>query len=131
LDNHYGYDYIIEDDSFAKPLGDDSSRLMSGCDKFEKRNDLLYVGRYGSNGGGKGQAKFLQRVDPQLLRGYRVQFYGANWNQAIADKLTAIASLRNISVAVSGPVSKQQILAHLCVAKVRHQYCARAPVISR
>jgi glycosyltransferase involved in cell wall biosynthesis len=122
MENMMGYDHVIADESFIKPLQDGSIQDMKHCQEVDKVNDLIYVGRYEPVRNAKGQLAFLQRVDPRLLEGFTVHFYGANPETGLPETLERIGRERNVSVVAHAPSSKQELLAHVCRSKGQLHY---------
>lgn len=118
--NVMGFDKVIPDNSFVKPLQDTSVNLMKSCGSRPRSNKLMYVARYGS--GGKGQLEFLERVDPRLLQGYTVEFYGGNFSHTAAHELQETAQRRGISVLVHPAIPKTDLLLQICLSKGQIHY---------
>lgn len=123
--NYWGFDQVIHDHTFMKPLQQESVLGMRDCHAHDKVNDLIYVGRFDKPE--KGQAAFLKRADPDLLAGFTVHFYGAKVSagrEAIV-ALQELAVRRGIRVQVHGEVPKRELLAHVCRAAGQLHYAMR------
>jgi len=117
--NTLNFTKVIDDNSFMKPLARASAQILEqDCTLGAgwRERDLLYIGRLKHT---KGQLEFLRRIDPALLAGYTVHFYGGG-DRSDARPLIAemrnVATLRGISVEIHGRVSKPRVLRHLCKA---------------
>jgi len=114
-ENIFGFDHIIPDNSFFKPMGEKGG-LLSGlrrCYRHDKQADLLYVARFQEY---KGQLKFLQQADPALLRGFTVHFYGSGGEAEYLRRIAETAAGRGIAINLHSRVSKQTLMAHSCHA---------------
>jgi len=113
--NKFNFTKVVEDDTFMKPLARSSVMfLRRKCAEAKKRsNDLLYIARLKDF---KGQLQFLRRIDPSLLKGLTMHFYGAGAPR-YTEKLHQVAKERGISAVVHGMVPKSDVLAHICRAR--------------
>lgn len=118
--NIFGFNTIIEDDSFFKPMGGkgEIADEMNGCHRRRKSSDLLYVARYKEH---KGQLKFVEQADPFLLRGYTIHFYGGGATDDAAGKtyynaIIATARSKGIRVQLNNHVAKSDLMHHMCTA---------------
>eukprot|EP00951_Prasinocladus_malaysianus_P027846 scaffold251616_cov32-Prasinocladus_malaysianus.AAC.1 len=119
--NIFGYKHVIPDDSFFKPLGGSSETIgwMGQCHKNNKtKDDLLYVARFIDH---KGQLKFVQQADAELLKGYTIHMYGAGGLEDATGRryvldIQSTALNRGISVSINHQVPKQELLHHMCTA---------------
>lgn len=109
---NFPFTHVIPDTSYMKPLDDASlEQIQDKCSMSNRQNDIMYVGRFVSS---KGQDKFLETVDPRLLEGYTVHFYGSFLNAPLLDFLPDIAKRRGISIAIHQSVSKAALLDMFC-----------------
>ena len=108
---------VVDDNTFMKPLARASAQILEeDCvlTADQRVKDLLYIGRLKHT---KGQLEFLKRIDPALLKGYTVHFYGGGDRmdaRPLMEEMRRVASTRAISVEVHGRVSKPRVLRHLC-----------------
>jgi len=109
----FPFNFTIHDNEFVKPLSTDSFlELHHLCANEPKVKDLLYVGRYWE---GKGQTRFLELVDPAMLLGYHLHFFGSAYTSSdYPQKIEALAQSRNITVTVHPSVGKRELLRHYC-----------------
>mmetsp|Transcript_39408 Transcript_39408/g.102083 ORF Transcript_39408/g.102083 Transcript_39408/m.102083 type:complete len:528 (-) Transcript_39408:337-1920(-) len=115
MTNPHRFDMMIPDGSFFKPLTPNVATKLARCARPEvpKKRELMYVGRYA---GWKGQLNFLQRVDPTLLRGYTIKFYGQG-SRGYAQRLKTTAARRNISAEVSPRgIPHARLMLHTCAS---------------
>eukprot|EP00951_Prasinocladus_malaysianus_P037976 scaffold412356_cov31-Prasinocladus_malaysianus.AAC.1 len=118
--NLFGFDHIVSDNSFFKPMGGKTEimELIKRCDQGEKSSDLLYIARLFPY---KGQLKFIEQARPELLRGHTIHFYGSGGRstpegRAYVKEIEAAGERRGIRVKVHFLVTKQELLAHVCRA---------------
>ena len=118
--NVFGFDTIIEDDSFFKPMGGrgEASDTIKNCYRNAKKSDLLYVARYKEY---KGQLKFLSQADPALLTGYTIHFYGGGANEdAVGERyfraISRTARAKDIRIVMHKHVEKENLLKRICTA---------------
>eukprot|EP00873_Tetraselmis_striata_P004326 jgi/Tetstr1/424590/TSEL_015115.t1 len=118
--NIFGFDHIIPDNSFFKPMGgnDDLLNSLKRCWRNDKKKDLLYVARFQEY---KGQLKFVQQADARLLRGFTVHFYGSGGHEKFTGRkyvrqIEETAQARGIKVIVHGRVRKEALMEHACRA---------------
>lgn len=118
--NIFGFDHIVPDDSFFKPMGGEDGLLeqLKRCYREDKKKDLLYVARYHEY---KGQLKFVQQANPSLLHGFTIHFYGSGGlgsftGRKYAKKIMEAAEERGIKVAIHGRVKKRVLMDHACRA---------------
>jgi hypothetical protein len=110
----FNFHHYIHDQSYMKPLAKSSLRdMLSSCSAETKGKNLIYVGRYTE---GKGQVAFLETVDPEMLKGYNVNFYGGSISPSkeYLNAMTSTAAKRGISITVHPPVSKSEVLQQYC-----------------
>jgi glycosyltransferase involved in cell wall biosynthesis len=114
-ENIFGFDHIVPDNSFFKPMGEKGGLLaeLSRCYRNDKLPDLLYVARYEEY---KGQLKFVQQADPALLHGFTVHFYGGGGEAEYMQRVTEAAAARGIQVKLHTRVSKRDLMSHSCKA---------------
>eukprot|EP00951_Prasinocladus_malaysianus_P043414 scaffold541615_cov48-Prasinocladus_malaysianus.AAC.1 len=116
-----GFNRVVLDDSFFKPVDPTIKQHLQGCAYGEKQNDILFTGRFQTSDH-KGQLKFLQTVPPEELRGFTVHYYGGlptqeHEFQFVKDRLESTGRELGISVVVHGMVEHEKLLAHMCRAR--------------
>ena len=111
----FNFDHVIPDNEFLKPIATEAYEdMMSYCSRVKKTNRLLYVGRYVAK---KGQVEFLSIVNPRLLSGYVVDFYGAGFERReVVEQMRQIATDRGISITINKAVDHSKLLRLYCAA---------------
>eukprot|EP00951_Prasinocladus_malaysianus_P035156 scaffold360044_cov30-Prasinocladus_malaysianus.AAC.1 len=117
----FGFRHVIHDNDFLKPLAAESFKSMRRfCRRVDKQKRLMYVGRYVDS---KGQLDFLRAVNPEMLRGYTVDFYGAGYQAGGRPaEIEGLAKSRGISVEVHDSVSHQTLLKAYCTSAGQVHY---------
>jgi len=113
LSQMFPFNRVVHDDDFPKPMSPAAVAAMEKhCTGVTKRREFVYVGRYVPS---KGQRQFLELVDPQLLAGYHVNFFGAGFDGSeYPQQLVQLAQARNISITVHPPVDSHGLRSHYC-----------------
>eukprot|EP00873_Tetraselmis_striata_P044232 jgi/Tetstr1/464496/TSEL_009254.t1 len=116
MTNPHGFQMMIPDASFFKPLAPGIADKLALCARPEvpKAKDLMYVARYQ---GEKGQLNFLQHVEPRLMDGYTVKFFGKGAG-GYAQRIRDAAARRNISAEVSPRhISHERLMLQTCASR--------------
>mmetsp|Transcript_29349 Transcript_29349/g.82772 ORF Transcript_29349/g.82772 Transcript_29349/m.82772 type:complete len:468 (+) Transcript_29349:335-1738(+) len=108
----FGFDAVIDDNSFPKPVSNCAAATLQACSGVEKGRELAYVARMTA---GKGQLRFLETVEPKLLEGTTVNLFGRADSRAYVQQLKSTAAKRGIAIAV-GKLSKNALFKRLCRA---------------
>jgi len=114
--NEYGFDSVVHDYEFLKPVSPSVLEGIGECSRASKEDVLVYPARF-SEHDHKGQAHFLQHISPRDLDGFAVEFYGFGNKPEVFDSLLTIARERNITARVLGQVSQEELLRAMCRAK--------------
>eukprot|EP00873_Tetraselmis_striata_P035718 jgi/Tetstr1/455982/TSEL_042761.t1 len=109
----FDFDAIIDDGSFVKPSSPCAHEALAKCRYDKKQDALLYVARISD---GKGQKAFIENVDPEMLKGYKVHFYG-DGPAILKQEIAEAAKSRGIQAQVHGAVSKDTVFQALCMGK--------------
>lgn len=120
-DNTYQFSRVVKDTDFVKPPALDHMQTFMGSGRFScaatpKQDILIFPGMY-TESDEKGQAAFLQAIDPVLVQGYNIRFFGAGLTDQIADRLHMIADRRRISISVDGLIDQKMLMHEMCTAK--------------
>eukprot|EP00873_Tetraselmis_striata_P023773 jgi/Tetstr1/444037/TSEL_031976.t1 len=111
----FDFDVIIDDSSFAKPMNDCALMALEKCVRKPRENALVYVARLVDH---KGQLSFIKKADPELLKGYTIEFYGQKQQPpSYVVEMKEVAREKGIRVRVEGRVGKSQLFRRLCSAK--------------
>lgn len=109
----FDFDAIVDDGSFVKPSSPCAHEALAKCRNKRKDNILLYVARMNP---AKGQIAFLEHVDPEMVAGYTIHFYGHGAPDQVQE-VKDIARRKGLSIEVHGEVDKQEIFEGLCTGK--------------
>mmetsp|Transcript_35537 Transcript_35537/g.100592 ORF Transcript_35537/g.100592 Transcript_35537/m.100592 type:complete len:485 (+) Transcript_35537:171-1625(+) len=112
-ENVFGFQRIIGDETFLKPVGREAAARLALCIDKQKENKLLYIARYRPT---KGLVWFLEGIDPTLLKGYSIHVYGEVDSPRLKGRAQAIAKLRGLPVVFHAEVPKAKLLQELCSA---------------
>mmetsp|Transcript_22461 Transcript_22461/g.62304 ORF Transcript_22461/g.62304 Transcript_22461/m.62304 type:complete len:614 (+) Transcript_22461:94-1935(+) len=98
-------DVSIDTTSFVKPVSRCAREILFTSRRTYPEN-FVYVGKLTPS---KGQLRFLKTVDPRMLIGTAVHFYGDDSNKAEKEAIFQVAAERKIDINVHGMVSKLEL----------------------
>mmetsp|Transcript_14684 Transcript_14684/g.41311 ORF Transcript_14684/g.41311 Transcript_14684/m.41311 type:complete len:461 (-) Transcript_14684:57-1439(-) len=118
-ENYFGFSRVVSEVDFVKPISQEalsSVDTVVNCAAKPKQNYLIFTGAYGK-ADRKGQKTFLENVDPEDVRGFKLYFFGGELTDSIKEELQHIADQRGIDVAVSGTVTHRWMVHYICYSK--------------
>jgi len=112
------FDLVLPDEVWVKPVHmEDIQDFRATCRTVERDNKLVYIARYHN---WKGQLTFMKTVDPELLRGYTLEFFTSKNSEDSSEReeIIAIGKERGINVvAHTSKMAREDLLPALCKAK--------------
>mmetsp|Transcript_22460 Transcript_22460/g.62298 ORF Transcript_22460/g.62298 Transcript_22460/m.62298 type:complete len:625 (-) Transcript_22460:375-2249(-) len=109
----FGFDVVIDESHFVKPVSKCTREAMLMCHLTWPALKLVYPGKISRE---NGQYDFLQAADPRILEEYTIHFYGSDANVTEVEAVRKIAREKKFLIQIHGEVSKINFLHSLCSA---------------